>query len=230
MALITIKDNFQLARLLGHNEILQRIDLTLVSKMLTMLIQRISTLNQLENADDTSGEELLNLVMDDADFIFVKTGEAELQLAANDLQETKKEGSQWSKKKIGIKKDPEYISLLEEFKRIMMKQNMSENNDWQFIKTMDEEYKKILRQIGELNRKNRQLAANFSGDHKYARVAKRLNLRKPSDNIGLYNVLKGAKEGIDKVIVNNENILDNDKFFESKTKEIVGETWRNLKR
>lgn len=110
----------------------------------------------------------------------------------------------------------------------MMKQNMSENNDWQFIKTMDEEYKKILRQIGELNRKNRQLAANFSGDHKYARVAKRLNLRKPSDNIGLYNVLKGAKEGIDKVIVNNENILDNDKFFESKTKEIVGETWRNL--
>lgn len=40
--------------------------------------------------------------------------------------------------------------------------------------------------------------------------------------------MKGAKEGIDKVIVNNENILDNDKFFESKTKEIVGETWRNL--
>ncbi|AEO05310.1 DEAD/DEAH box helicase family protein [Listeria monocytogenes] len=227
MALITIKDNFQLARLLGHNEILQRIDLTLVSKMLTMLIQRISTLNQLENADDTSGEELLNLVMDDADFIFVKTGEAELQLAANDLQETKKKVASGLKENWD-KKDPEYISLLEEFKRIMMKQNMSENNDWQFIKTMDEEYKKILRQIGELNRKNRQLAANFSGDHKYARVAKRLNLRKPSDNIGLYNVLKGAKEGIDKVIVNNENILDNDKFFESKTKEIVGETWRNL--
>lgn len=42
-----------------------------------------------------------------------------------------------------------------------MKQNMSENNDWQFIKTMDEEYKKILRQIGELNRKIGNLQLTF---------------------------------------------------------------------
>lgn len=227
LALTTIKDNFQLARLLGHREILQRIDLTLISRMLIMLIQRISTLNQLENADDTSGEELLNLVMDDADFIFEKTGEFELQLAANDLQEIKKKVA-GNLKENWDKKDPEYILLLEEFKRVMLKQNATENSDLQFIKTTSEEYKKILREIVELNRKNRQMAANFSGDRKYARVAKRLNLRNPSDNIGLYNVLKGAKEGIDEVISNNENILDNDNFFEGKTKEIVGETWRNL--
>ncbi|MDT2659247.1 type I restriction endonuclease [Enterococcus hulanensis] len=227
LALTSVKDNFQLARLLGHNEILKRIDLSLISKMLIMLIQRISTLYQLENADDTSGEELLNLVMDGADFIFVKIGESELQLAANDLQETKKKVASnlqynWDKK------DPKYISLLDEFKRIMLKQNASEDNDIQFIKKTNDEYNNILRQIIKLNRKNKQLADNFSGDRKYARVAKRLHLTKPSDNIGLYNVLKGAKEGMDTVIINNKNILDNDNYFAVKTKEIVGETWRNL--
>lgn len=227
LALTSIKENFQLARLLGHNEILKRIDLSLISKMLTMLIQRVSTLHQLENADDTSGEELLNLVMDDADFIFVKISESELQLAANDLQETKKKVARnlqynWDKD------DPNYISLLEEFKRVMLKQNASEWNDIKFIKTTNGEYEKLLRQIKELNRQNKQLADNFSGDRKYARVAKRLQLTKPSDDIGLYTVLKGAKQGIDEVIINNKNILDNDNYFEGKTKQIIGETWRNL--
>lgn len=227
LSLTSIKDNFQLARLLGYSEILQRIDLTLISKMLNMLVQRISTLIQLENADDTSGEELLNLVMDDSDFIFVKTGESELQLAANDLQETKKKVAS-NLKDNWDKTDPRYISLLREFKRVLLKQNASENNDLQFIKITNDEYQKILRKIVELNRKNRILAANFSGDRKYARVAKRLNLNKPSDNVGLYKVLMGAKEGVDTVIANNENILDNDSFFAGKTKEIIGETWRDL--
>ena len=40
--------------------------------------------------------------------------------------------------------------------------------------------------------------------------------------------MKGAKQGIDEVIINNKNILDNDNYFEGKTKQIIGETWRNL--
>lgn len=226
VSLIEIKDNFQLARLLGHQDILKEIDIELITRLLTILTQRITTLNLLENVDDTSSEELLNIVMDEADFDFIKVGESELELAANDLQETKKKVASalvenWDKK------DPDYLSLIEEFKRIMSKQNALETEDLQFIQSTNKEYEKLFQQIVELNRKNRQIVSNYNGDKKFARVAKKVNLNKPSDNVTLYNILNQSKESIDEVVINNENILDNDNYFTGKIKEIVGSSWRN---
>lgn len=219
-SLTDIKDNFQLARLLQHKDILERIDIRLISRMLISLTNRLSTLNLLEKADDASGEELLNLVMNDADFKFVKVGEAELDLTANDLQETRKKAAanlndNWDKT------DPAFISLLDEFRRVMEKQNAMEKEDLETIQTVHREYERILNQIAKLNRENKQLAANYSGDKKYARVAKRLGMKQPSDNVTLHYVLKNTKKELDEVVLNNEAVLDNEAFFKRTTNQIV---------
>lgn len=225
-ALIDIKDNYQLARLFNYKEILGNIDIELISRLLTLITQRITTLNLLENYNDTSSEELLNIVMNDANFTFIKLGESELNLAANDLQETKKNviselSENWDKK------DSNYLTLIEEFKRIMNKHNSLEAEDLPSIKYINKEYEKLLLQILELNRKNKEIVSKYGGDKKYARVAKKINLYKPSQNIVLYNILTDTKKSIDEVILNNMNILDNHNFFEVKVKEIVGSSWRS---
>lgn len=226
LSLIDIKDNFQLARLLGYKNILENIDIGLITRLLNILTQRITTLNLLENVDDTSNEELLNIIMNEANFEFIKVGESELELAANDLQETKKNVvsalvENWDKK------DPNYVTLIEEFKRIMNKHNALEFEDLYAIKSINKEYEKLLQQIIELNRNNKKIVSKYNGDKKFARVAKKVNLNKPSDNITLYYILKESKENIDEVILNNKNILDNDNYFTGKIKEIVGASWRN---
>ena len=86
--------------------------------LLNILSRRMLTLSLIDQPDNFSSRTLLNLAMSQTSFSFIKIAEEELRLAANDLDD-------WSRRVAGgIKgqrdeKDPEWVSLYEEFQRIM---------------------------------------------------------------------------------------------------------------
>ena len=81
------RDLYNIARLLWHTELLERIDIKLISKLLTETENHLKLLNLQENVWDISSKELLNVAIEDVIFDFTKIGENELQILANDIVE-----------------------------------------------------------------------------------------------------------------------------------------------
>lgn len=225
-ALISIKENYNVAQLLGHTELLEMIDFTLISRLLNMVTSRLSTMSLLEHTDDSSAAELLNLAMHHTEFFFKKVGESELELAANDIIERSRKVAteiqqNWDQK------DPEWLELFEEFQRILHQQNMIAHPTVETYQQSSSKFDKIHAQIRELNRRDNQLANRFRGDRKYARAFKRLtNSGKISENTTLYEIMKNAKSEIDSRVGNNENMLQNTSFFNRETVQVSLESMR----
>ena len=149
-------------------------------------------------------------------FNFEKIHEEELRLATEDCQalvgKIRKEiGENWDPK------DPEYTSLYEAFLDVMRKQNISQqesdfNNETQ--RELNKKYEEILKRITELNRKNNLLTDKYRGNHKAARVDKRLvsfdNNISPMER---YAILSGAVDSLDEQILHNSGILDSESYF-----------------
>lgn len=226
-ALNDIKENYNVARLLGYRELLDNIDIVLFNRLLTMVTQRITTMNLLENVNNEDSEQLLNLAMVEAEFIFVKTGEAELQLAANDVKEVTRKAATGLKNNWD-KKDPKYITLLEEFKRVMNQQNNRENPTMIDLQNWQHQYDDIINQINKLNRENQALANKFNGDTKYARTFKRFGGRKPSDHYELFQILQTTKKGIDHIVENNQDVMKNASYFMGEIRPIVKKAWDEM--
>ena len=89
-ALEAMKQFYNVARLLGHRELLSKIDINQVSTLLNVISRRLLNLSLMEKPDEFSSRTLLNLAMSDTTFSFVKIAEEELRLAANDLYELRK--------------------------------------------------------------------------------------------------------------------------------------------
>ena len=110
------------------------------------------------------------------DFSFKKVGEAELELAANDFLDHQRKaasalGHNWDQT------DPEWVSLYDEFTRILQKQHIGEvTAEETKINTTALDH--IIIQINNLNARNRKLATAFGGDRKYARTYKHIIYRR----------------------------------------------------
>ena len=182
------------------------------------MTNRIATLNLLVNARDDSSEKLLKLAMNKMDFSFKKVGEAELELAANDFMERQRKaaaglGSNWDQT------DPEWISLYDEFTRILQKQHIGELSakETQLNTTALD---KVIIQINNLNARNRKIATAFDGDRKYARAYKHViysqNKQMPTsvrEEPGLYRVMLRAKKDIDDKVAMNQSMVENQGYF-----------------
>lgn len=183
-----------------------------------MVTNRIATLNLLVNARDDSSEKLLKLAMNKMDFSFKKVGEAELELAANDFMERQRKaaaglGRNWDQT------DPEWISLYDEFTRILQKQHIGELSakETQLNTTALD---KVIIQINNLNARNRKIATAFDGDRKYARVYKHViysqKKQMPTsvrEEPGLYRVMLRAKKDIDDKVAMNQSMVENQGYF-----------------
>ena len=77
-ALESIKQYYNIARLLGYNHLLQQIDIAQIATLLNVLSRRMLTLSLIDKPDDFSSRTLLNLAMSETSFSFIKTGEGEL--------------------------------------------------------------------------------------------------------------------------------------------------------
>lgn len=221
-ALETARNIYNVVRLLGYTEILEKLDFKVLAKLLTMVSDRLKLLNLKEAMNDVNSQELLNTAIEDVVFIFTKTGEEELKLLSEDLHNIAGKVRSELDKSIN-KKDQEWVHLYQAFVDLLSKHNIDPNAESiDAMKFESEKLKQIFDQIRELNRKNSMLIAKFGGDHKFAVVYKNIQSSgKVSDNMELYNLLCDAKSRIDARVGQNQNLLANSGFFRQATGEDI---------
>lgn len=216
------RDIYNIVRLLGYTEILEKIDFKLLAKLLTMVGDRLKLLNLKEAVNNVNSTELLNTVIEDVIFTFTKTGEEELKLLSEDLHNIAGKVRSELEKNIN-KKDEEWLTLYQAFVDLLHKHNIDPNaENIDGMKAESETLKRIFDQIHELNRKNSLLMSKFGGDRKFAVVFKNAQPSgKISDNIPLYELLNEAKTKIDKRLGQNQNLLANTGYFRQATGEDI---------
>ncbi len=166
------KSLYNLIRLFGHFDLLQKIDFLKLNLLYRETSNHLNLLNQknvLESGDESAN--ILNFALEDILFKFTKIGQEELVLAdklKNTLRQTREAlAGNFDKK------DPEFISLKEELQRLFKSKNLNEVSQDEMnanIATLQ----KIHEKIKELNRQNELLKAKYKNDPKYARIHKRL--------------------------------------------------------
>ena len=220
-ALESIKQYYNIARLLGYQHLLQQIDIAQIATLLNILSRRMLTLSLIDKPDDFSSRTLLNLAMSETSFSFVKIAEEELRLAANDLEDLKRRVASGIKKQRD-EKDPEWVSLYEEFKRIMKKHYIhgQEGFTMEKIKETQKDYEELFKSVEDYHTRMRRLTMNFNGDEMAARSYKHVtNSTMVSDYPAIYHVIKGSKVRLDRKIGQNQGVLDNEDFLKKMIRE-----------
>ena len=220
-ALNNAKSLYNLIRLSGDYEMLEKLDfqkLTVLSREANNRLALINTKEALENNVDSTN--LLNVALEDVVFAFTKVKEEEMVLAdhlKNTLQKTREGlGGNFDPQ------DPEFISLKEELERLFKKKKLNEVSKEQMernIKALNDIYNKAK----ELERKNQLLTAKYDNDEKYARLHKRLMEKDPltDSESKLFEALKGLKTAVDNQIQQNAKMLENEDFVEKMMVRLV---------
>lgn len=229
-ALESARDIYNIARLLGYTEILEKLDFKVLAKLLTMVSDRLKLLNLKEAMNDVNSKELLNTAIEEVVFTFTKTGEEELKLLSEDMHNIAGKVRAELDKNIN-KKDREWIDLYQAFLNLLNQHHI--NPDAESIDNMkfeSERLKQIFDQIKELNRRNSMLVEKFAGDKKYAIIYKNFESSgKVSNNLPLYKLLNDAKSKIDARLGQNQNLLDNSGYFKQATGEDIYESFMSGK-
>jgi type I restriction enzyme R subunit len=217
-ALDTYKELANIIKLFGYEELAQRFSMENLHALYAEVNNRIALVNlkeNLQNSEDTSG--LLNMALDQIEFHFRKVSEDEMVIAdkfQDVLEKTRRE-----LERSLDPKDPEYISLLDELKRIFKKKNIEEL-------TADEmqahiiELERIRRAAAQQNLRDRMLCAKYGNDAKFMRTHKRLKESPPpigSDPV-IFGILMGVKKAVDEKVLRNQRMMDNRPYF---SKEIM---------
>ncbi|WP_029185956.1 DEAD/DEAH box helicase family protein [Streptococcus suis] len=224
-SLETIRQYYNMARLHGYHDIVKQVNMGEIASLLNMLSRRLLTLSLLEKPDSFSSQQLLNLAMSETSFSFTKIKEEELRLAANDLDDIRRRVAN------GInlrrdEKDPEWVSLFEEFQRVLNKHMTQEVEGYSLarIKETKLAYQSLFDSVEDYKSRMNRLAMNFGGDTMSARTFKRVTQSTVvSDFPAIYQVLKGAKPLIDYQIGLNQGILENEAFLEGEIKRLARE-------
>ena len=237
-SLETIRQYYNMARLHGYQDILEQVDMTEIASLLNMLSRRLLTLSLLEKPDGFSSLQLLNLAMSETSFSFTKIKEEELRLAANDLDDLRRRVASGINHRRD-EKDPEWVSLYEEFQRILSKHmsQAEEGYHLESIKATKQAYQSLFDSVEDYKTRMNRLAMNFGGDTMSARAFKHVTQSTVvSDFPAIYQVLKGAKPLIDYQIGLNQGILENEAYLEGEIKRLAREEMKktelgkNLKR
>jgi type I restriction enzyme R subunit len=220
-SLESARDIYNIARLLGYTEIIEKLDFKVIARLLTEVGNRLKLLNLKDATSDINSTELLNTAIEDVVFEFTKTGEEELRLLANDLQEVAR-NTRFELDRNYNQKDPEWVTLYEEFARLLSEYNESENNgDKEKMQYASTELKHIYDHIRELNRKNQIVLDKFYGDRKFARTYKLLEPSgRVNENQPLFDVLSEIKKSVGEKLSINENLVDSGGYFSN----LIGQT------
>lgn len=220
-ALESIKQYYNIARLLGYHQLIEQIDIAQVATLLNILSRRMLTLSLIDKPADFSSQTLLNLAMSETSFSFVKIAEEELRLAANDLEDWRRRVAGKIKKQRD-EKDPEWVSLYEEFQRIMQKHFIygQEGYTMENIKETQKDYEELFRSVEDYYTRMRRLTMNFNGDEIAARSFKHVtNSTMVSEFPAIYHVIKGSKIKLDHRIGQNQGVLDNEEYLKRMIRE-----------
>ena len=221
-ALENYKAMYNLIRLYGYEDLYTHFNVENAIKCLNEVNNRISIIN-LKNSIDSSEDmsQILNMALDQIDFQFRKIKEEELIIAdafRDTLEKTRREIVD----RCLDPKDPEYISLLDELKRVFKKKNIEELTADE-MKQMMGDLNALKKKAEKRNLADRMLAVKYSGDVKYMRTHKRImNSPLPiTDAVTIHRILMTVKSKADDQIAHNENILDNEEYFIKSLQPII---------
>lgn len=212
-ALENARNLYNLAKLFGHYDLLDRIDFKKFNRLLDETIAHIELLNLKENIEsDVDTTNLLNVALENVFFTFRKISEDELVIA-DQLKGMLRKTREALNNNFDPG-DPEFVSLYDELKRLFDKKNLSEVTQ-DDMRTNIGALEKIFDKVTELNRRNNLLKAKYENDTKYARVHKRIvqrgGLTKRESDI--QESLVEVKKQTDERILLNSNLMNADAFF-----------------
>lgn len=220
-ALNNAKELYNLIRLSGNFELLEKLDFRKLAVLSRLTNDRLALINTKEALENNVGtDNILNTALEDVIFAFTKVKEEEMVLAdklKNTLQKTREMlGGNFDPK------DPEFISLKEELERLFKKKNLSEVTKEEMeanIKALNA----IYDEAKKLERENQLLRAKYEYDAKYARIHKRLMEKDPltDSERKLFDALIGLKAAVDKEITQNSKILENESYVERMVMRLV---------
>ena len=167
-------------------------------------------------------------------FSFYKEGEGELVLQQQ-FKETVRSTRQQLTQCIDPQ-DPEFISLLEEFKRVLKKRDINETTEFNMADRVAN-LNDILRRVRILNEKDRILSLQYHNDLKFARIHKRLEQKEEQETTTpnpygwsknkqkLNAVLLSIKEKTDDCYLHNEGLTANADYFTRKIVTFITQTF-----
>jgi type I restriction enzyme R subunit len=213
-ALENAKYLFNLIRLYGHFDLLEKVDFTKLNHLYNEAARHLELLNlkdSVQNNVDTTN--LLNVALENVLFMFRKVSEEEL-IIADQLRDMLRK----TREALGGNfdpKDPEFVSLYDELKRLFDKKNLDEITQ-EDMKNNIGSLQQIFDKVTELNRKNNLLKAKYENDTKYTRLHKRI-LEKGSISkreSAICETLLDIKQQADEKVLINMKLLDNESYFE----------------
>ena len=204
---------YNLIRLMNFEDMARILDFRKINLLHNEAINHLNLLNlrdKVDNADET--KMLLNSALEDIVFMFRKDGEEELRIG--EMKGRIRQVREALERNID-EKDPQFLLLIEELRRILNKGNISENS----ITDIDAdilELESLLARAKALNDQNALLASKYDGDAKYARIHKSLSIKYDSLNdIQIFDLLISVKESLNDVVRSNHSILGNRGYFEA---------------
>jgi type I restriction enzyme R subunit len=226
-ALGNAKSLYNLIRLFGHFALLEKVDFKKLGQLYRETENHLALLNTKEalenNIDNTN---LLNVALEDVLFHFTKISEEELVLA-DQLKDTLRKTRETLASNFD-KKDPEFVSLYEELKRLFEKKNLDEITQDEMKKNIGA-LTKIYEKVKELNRQNNLLKDKYNSDPKYCRIHKRLvekgDLSKTESQ--LYDALMNVKNEADLQVIQNTRILKSESYFSGQMMRLVIDQFKN---
>jgi len=220
-ALENAKNLYNIIRLYGHFELLEKIDFRKLNDLYNETSRHLELLNlkdSVQNSTDTTN--LLNVALENVLFMFRKVSEEELVIA-----DQLKDMLRKTREALGgnfDKKDPSWISLHDELMRLFKKKNLDEITQ-EDMKQNIASLQQIFDKVQELNRRNNLLKAKYENDTKYARLHKRIvergNISKREGEIN-ETLLEIKQDADEKVLINNK-LLDNESYFEKLLMQLV---------
>lgn len=221
-ALETYKVLFNLIKLFDYWDLAISFDLGKANKLLSEVNNRINIINLKQSLDCNDNiTTVLNLALDQIEFQFRKIGEEELQVA--DAFRSMLEKTRYEIVDLCLdNKDPEFISLLEELKRVFKKKNIEELTADE-MKDLMLDLEGLRKRAAARNQADRMLAEKYGGDTKYMRTHKRIMSTPPplADDITVHKILMDVKSQADTQIEKNENVLDNEAFFTRSLQPVI---------
>jgi type I restriction enzyme R subunit len=212
-ALGNAKNLYNIIRLYGHFELLERVDfrkLTLLYNETTRHLDLLNLKASLQDSVDTTN--LLNVALENVLFMFRKVSEEEM-IIADQLKDTLRKTRETLANNFD-QQDPQFVTLYDELKRLFDQKNLDEITQ-EDMKRNIAALQQIYDKITELNRKNNLLKAKYENDAKYARTHKRIlergNVSKRESEI--HETLMEIKNQVDEKILINTKLLDNEAFF-----------------
>ncbi|WP_296901524.1 UvrB domain 3-containing protein, partial [uncultured Megasphaera sp.] len=219
-ALDLYRELHNLSELFGYQEILERLEPEKVRRLLQMINLRIETLNQQDLANGTDDmEALIEASCSHLTIHFHKVSEGELSLADGYYEKRNRTLGEFARNQ--DKKDPEYIALKDELRRVLENHDMREMT-LDEMKAQDEKLTSIRQRIQQVNAYNQRLADEYGGDNRFMRLHKHLAhhpyLQSPAK---LFGVLAGLKQSTDDTLLHNVHLLENEAVFEQLLRQSI---------